>query len=98
MRTGPFSASPCSIPGCCRACWSFRRRGAGIRTEAIGVLAFTGAQLAPIVDEARTVGQFIAPAHERLSALAHNLWWCWDHETTSLFRELDPVLWRRTRP
>ncbi len=64
--------------------------------EAIERLASAGAQLAPIVDEARTVGHFTAPAHQRLSALAHNLWWCWDHETTSLFRELDPVLWHRT--
>ncbi len=53
-----------------------------------------GAQLAPIVSEARTLGQFVAPAHQRLCALAQNLWWSWDAETTSLFRELDPVLWR----
>ena len=53
-----------------------------------------GTQLAPIVSEARTLGQFVAPAHQRLSALAQNLWWSWDDDTTSLFRELDPVLWR----
>ncbi len=64
--------------------------------EAIARLASAGAQLAPIVDEARTLGHYSAPAHQRLSALAQNLWWCWDHETTSLFHELDPVLWRRT--
>ena len=29
-----------------------------------------------------------------MCALAQNLWWSWDAETTSLFRELDPVLWR----
>ena len=34
------------------------------------------------------------PAHQRLCALAQNLWWSWDPDTTSLFRELDPVLWR----
>ena len=35
-----------------------------------------------------------APAHQRLCALSQNLWWSWDTETTSLFREIDPVLWR----
>jgi starch phosphorylase len=53
-----------------------------------------GAQVSPIVTEARTLGQFVAPAHQRLGALAQNLWWSWDPDTTSLFRELDPVLWR----
>jgi starch phosphorylase len=53
-----------------------------------------GAQLAPIVAEARTLGQFVAPAHRRLSHLAQNLWWSWDPDMTTLFRELDPVLWR----
>ena len=62
------------------------------------LLVTAGAQLAPIVSEARTLGQFVAPAHQRLSALAQNLWWSWDNDTTSLFRELDPVLWRRARP
>jgi starch phosphorylase len=56
--------------------------------------AAAGIQLAPIVSEARTIGQFVAPAHRRLSALAQNLWWSWDPDMTSLFRELDPVLWR----
>jgi starch phosphorylase len=64
--------------------------------DAVERLASAGAQLAPIVDEARTLGHYTAPAHQRLSALAQNLWWSWDHETTSLFHELDPVLWRRT--
>jgi starch phosphorylase len=62
----------------------------------VQTLVSAGAQLAPIVNEARTLGHFTAPAHQRLSALAQNLWWCWDNDTTSLFRELDPVLWRRT--
>jgi starch phosphorylase len=62
----------------------------------VQTLVSAGAQLAPIVNEARTLGHFTAPAHQRLSALAQNLWWCWDNDTTSLFRELDPVLWHRT--
>jgi starch phosphorylase len=57
-------------------------------------LTAAGTQLASIVSEARTLGQFVAPAHQRLHALAQNLWWSWDHETASLFRALDPVLWR----
>jgi starch phosphorylase len=58
------------------------------------MLLMAGAQLAPIVSEARTRGQLVAPAQQRLLALAQNLWWSWDNETTSLFRELDPILWR----
>jgi starch phosphorylase len=60
----------------------------------VRMLVMAGAQLAPIVSEARTLGQFVAPAHERLHALARNLWWSWDPDTTSLFRELDPTRWR----
>ena len=60
----------------------------------VRAFAAAGMQLAPIVSEARTIGQFVAPAHRRLSALAQNLWWSWDPDMTSLFRELDPVLWR----
>jgi starch phosphorylase len=58
------------------------------------LLAMAGAQLAPIVTEARARGLFVTPAHQRLSALAQNLWWSWDPDTTSLFREIDPILWR----
>ena len=62
--------------------------------EDMRLLTMAGAQVSPIVTEARTLGQFVAPAHQRLGALAQNLWWSWDPDTTSLFRELDPVLWR----
>jgi starch phosphorylase len=62
--------------------------------EDVKAFVAAGAQLAPIVSEARTIGQYVAPAHRRLSALAQNLWWSWDPDMTSLFRELDPVLWR----
>jgi starch phosphorylase len=62
--------------------------------EDMRLLTMAGTQLAPIVTEARTLGQFVAPAHQRLGALAQNLWWSWDPDSTSLFRELDPVLWR----
>ncbi len=61
----------------------------------VRLLMTAGTQLAPIVSEARTLGQFVAPAHQRLCALAQNLWWSWDNDTISLFRELDPTLWRQ---
>jgi starch phosphorylase len=62
--------------------------------DAVRLLTAAGTQLASIVSDARTLGQFVAPAHQRLHALAQNLWWSWDHDTAGLFRELDPVLWR----
>jgi starch phosphorylase len=62
--------------------------------EEVQSFVTAAAQLASIVAEARTLGQFVAPAHRRLSALAQNLWWSWDPDVPSLFRELDPALWR----
>ena len=62
--------------------------------DAVRMLVMAGAQLATIVSEARTRGLIAAPAHQRLLALARNLWWSWDDDATRLFRELDPVLWR----
>jgi starch phosphorylase len=62
--------------------------------EVASLLASAGRQIAPIVAEARVLRQFVAPAHQKLRALAQNLWWSWDAEATSLFRDLDPVLWR----
>ena len=56
-------------------------------------LEAAGAQLSPIISEARAVGQFVAPVQQRLAVLARNLWWSWDDESASLFRDLDPVQW-----
>ena len=64
--------------------------------EDVRMLAMAGAQLAPIVSEARTLGQLVAPTYQRLSALAQNLWWSWDDDGTTLFRQLDPVIWRES--
>ena len=64
--------------------------------DAVRMLSTAGAQLASIVSHARTQGQFVLPGHQRLEALARNLWWSWDHDTTSLFHALDPPLWRET--
>jgi starch phosphorylase len=52
-------------------------------------------RVAPIVSEARTLDRFIAPAQERLWALARNMWWSWDNDASSLFRDLDPLRWRQ---
>src|SRR3984893_11327696 len=63
------------------------------RKDEIQMLTEAAAQVAPVVSEARTLDRFIAPAQERLWGLARNLWWSWDHDTTSLFRDIDPVRW-----
>jgi len=60
----------------------------------VRMLAEAAAQVAPVVSEARTLDRFIAPSQERLWSLARNLWWSWDQDSTSLFRDLDPVRWR----
>jgi glycogen phosphorylase len=64
------------------------------RPDDVRMLMTAGAQLAPMVSEARTLGQFVAPAHRRLRALAQNLCWSWNDDGVGLFREIDPVLWR----
>ena len=63
--------------------------------DEIKTLSEAAAQLAPVVSEARTLDRFVAPIQERLWALARNLWWSWDHDSTSLFHDLDPLRWRQ---
>src|SRR5262245_3639507 len=60
------------------------------RDDEIRTLVEAAAQVAPVISEARTLDRFIAPTLERLWSLARNLWWSWDHDSTSLFRDLDP--------
>jgi starch phosphorylase len=62
--------------------------------DEIRMLTEAAAQVAPVVSEARRLDRFIAPAQEKLWAIARNLWWSWDQDSTSLFRDLDPVRWR----
>ena len=59
----------------------------------IQMLTEAATQVAPVVSEARTLDRFIAPLQERLWALARNLWWSWDHNSSSLFLDLDPARW-----
>jgi starch phosphorylase len=62
--------------------------------DEIQMLTEAAAEVAPVVSEARTLDRFIAPTQERLWALARNLWWSWDHDSVSIFRDLDPVRFR----
>src|SRR5215467_2043455 len=65
------------------------------RDHEIRMLVDAAAQVAPVVSEARTLDRFIAPTLERLWSLARNLWWSWDHDSTSLFYDLDPVRFKQ---
>ena len=65
------------------------------RDEEIQMLVSAAAQVAPVVSEARTLARFIAPVQERLWALARNLWWSWDPDSTNLFLDVDPARWRQ---
>ena len=62
--------------------------------DEIRMLADAAAEVGPVISEARTIGRFIEPTVERLWSLARNLAWSWDHEITTIFRELDPVRFR----
>ena len=64
------------------------------RDDEIRTLTETAAQVAPVVNEARTLDRFIAPVQERLWTLARNLWWSWDQDCGALFLDLDPLGWR----
>jgi len=62
--------------------------------EEIRMLVNAASEVAPVVSEARTLDRFIVPIQEKLWALARNLWWSWDPDSTSLFLDLDPIRWR----
>lgn len=62
--------------------------------EEVQTVTESASQLSEIISEARSQNQFVVPTHERLQQLAHNLAWCWDADTVSVFRDLDPVRWR----
>ena len=61
--------------------------------DEVRMLVECGGKVASVVSEARMIARFIAPLQERLWTLARNLWWSWDHDSTSLFRDLDPERW-----
>jgi glycogen phosphorylase len=61
--------------------------------DEVRMLTEAATQVAPVVSEARTLDRFIAPLQERLWALARNLWWSWDHNSSSLFLDLVPARW-----
>ena len=61
--------------------------------DEIEALVAAATQVAPIISEARVVHRFVAPAQEKLWSLARNLWWSWDQDSGSLFKDLDPARW-----
>jgi signal transduction protein with GAF and PtsI domain len=63
------------------------------RESEIRKLSQAATQVAPVVSEARTLDRFIAPVQERLWSVARNLYWCWDYDCISLFRDLNPTRW-----
>ncbi len=65
------------------------------REDEIRMLVEAATQVAPVISEARTLDRFIAPAQERLWSLARNIWWSWDRDCISLFRDLNPTRWRQ---
>ena len=64
------------------------------QNDEIRMLMEAANEVGPVISEARLLGRFIAPTLERLWAMARNLGWSWDHEITTIFRELDPVRFR----
>jgi starch phosphorylase len=65
------------------------------REDEIRMLGDAANEVAPVVSEARALDRFIGPAQERLWSLARNLWWSWDPDCISLFRDLSPTRWRQ---
>jgi starch phosphorylase len=63
------------------------------RDDEIRMLVDAANQVAPVISEARTFDRFIAPTQERLWSLASNIWWSWDPDCISLFRDLNPTRW-----
>jgi len=59
----------------------------------IRLLTEAAKAVAPVVSEARLLDRFVAPAEEKLWALARNMWWSWDHDSVGIFRDLDPLRW-----
>lgn len=41
-----------------------------------------------------TVKSHIPEELEKLSEIARNLWWAWNFDAISLFKDLDPELWK----
>ncbi|MFN0050936.1 MAG: alpha-glucan family phosphorylase [Planctomycetales bacterium] len=66
----------------------------GFTADELRMLTAAGSQLGPLASSVRALEHFVAPAHERLWALARNLWWSWDAESLGIFHDLDPSRWR----
>ena len=89
--TTPSSACRSSTAAFCRAFSLCRPRSPASSAKTKFACSWKRpSEVAPVVSEARTLDRFIAPAQERLWSLARNLWWSWDHDCISLFRDLNP--------
>jgi glycogen phosphorylase len=64
------------------------------REVEIRMLVEAANEVAPVVSEARTLDRFIAPAQKKLWELARNVWWSWDNDCASIFRDLSPTRWK----
>ena len=50
----------------------------------------------PNIERATKVGRLTAETlYDKCTALASNLWWSWQPEVITLFRDLDPIRWRQ---
>ncbi|HWG18515.1 MAG TPA: alpha-glucan family phosphorylase [Acidobacteriaceae bacterium] len=71
------------------------REPRAFRDDEVRMLTDAAQEFAPVVNEARNLDRFIGPTQERLWSLARNLWWSWDPDCVALFRDLDPIRWRK---
>ena len=55
----------------------------------------TPSQTVPSPPKINADGTTAQELYDKCLALAHNLWWSWTPEVSSLFRDLDPVRWRQ---
>ncbi|MBX3292544.1 MAG: alpha-glucan family phosphorylase [Acidobacteria bacterium] len=53
----------------------------------------TQAQPSPVFRQDFELNRELPPQLNELEALSRNFWWSWHPEATSLFRDIDPVLW-----
>ena len=60
----------------------------------VAALTSVSTRIGPLASTHRAIVQYVAPTHDRLWTLAKNLWWCWDAETISIFRDLEGDRWR----
>src|SRR5262245_10745377 len=58
-------------------------------------MASTDVAAPEVVAESRVDSISPQALYNKCMALAHNVWWSWRPEVTTLFRDLDPIRWRQ---